>query len=182
MNKQFYSGRVLNREQGAALLLALIILSLIMLVGVASLKQSNLQSLIAANGNASGVAFQAADTAIEAVLSDVEQQNKVLGDLAMGSEVHRCVVGKDALEFDECPLLVGGFGEVRAASVTSRPNVPDRAVTGTSTNIYMWRFYQTVGTGATGHKQFAKVENTQEFARRELTGGNNIYDDQGDAP
>ncbi len=164
-----------SRQSGAALLLALVILSLIMLVGVASLKQSVVQSRIVSNTNAAGVAFQAADTAIEVVMHDPEP---VLAGLWSSTEVMRCVGQQQG---NGCAPL-NGPGQVQANSVTKRAeNRADRPMIGSSTNTNVWRFYEVTGTGSVGSNAFAQVSNTQEFARPEIAMTGDIFDEKGSA-
>lgn len=165
--------RSLRRQQGAALLLALVILSLIMLVGVASLQQSIVQSRIVANTNAAGLAFQAADTAIESALRNA---NDILLGLAENTEVRRCV--GQTPEGGGCAPLQGA-AQVQASSITRRvTDTPDRPITGNSTNTNVWRFYEVIGTGSLGPNDFAQVSNTQEFAHAEIA-MSDTYEEKG---
>lgn len=166
------SGRF-SRQSGAALLLALVILSLIMLVGVASLKQSVVQSRIVSNTNAAGVAFQAAETAVEMVMHDPEV---ALSGLSASAEVTQCA---GLAQGNGCAPL-NGPGQVRAVSVTKRAeNRSERPIIGSSTNTNVWRFYEVTGTGSVGSDAFAQVSNTQEFARAEIAMSVDVFDEQG---
>lgn len=162
-----------RRQQGAALLLALVILTMIMLVGVASLQQSVVQSRIVSNTNAAGIAFQAADTAVEHVMRNPAA---LLEGLAENAELTSCV--GPMIEGACAPL--DGPAQVLASSVIRRAtDVSDRPITGSSTNTNVWRFYEVTGTGSLGANAFAQVSNTQEFARAEIAMNGDIYDEKG---
>ncbi len=172
---KFLSHRAVSfrAQRGAALLLALILLSLIMMVGVASLQQSRMQSKIVANTNAASIAFHAADTAIESVMRNPDD---VLLGLNGQDFVESCVA--ERLESGCAPL--SGQGQVQASSMTRRAeNMPDRPITGNSTNTNAWRFYEVIGKGSVGVDAFAEVDNTQEFARAEIALNGDIYDEKG---
>lgn len=181
MSKPMLSRRMLRSSQsGAALLLALVVLTLIMLVGVASLKQGVTQARIASNTNAAGIAFQAADTAVENafenfVVSGGNARNSILYALSSATQVSRCV---GEAQGDDCARLEG-TGEVYSSSVSTHADVPDRPVTGSSTNILAWRFYQIVGTGRAGADAFASVSNTQEFANKEVATSDDVFEEYG---
>lgn len=171
----------LRVEQGAALMVALVILTMITVIGVASLKESVMQSRIATNTNAGSIAFQAADTAVESALAEISSnavlvagQPQILAKLVRADEVCRCV-GSGEPPGGCAPLQ--GPGNVLAYSVTTHANTPDRAVTGSSTNTIVWRFYQVRGTGSVGTDALARVSHDQEFARREIA-SNEVYEDK----
>lgn len=172
-NSNYLRAARARQQEGAALLLALVILTLIMLVGVASLQQSVLQSRIVFNTNAAGIAFQAADTAVEHVMRN---PTNALQALAENEEVSSCV-GR-MVEGVCAPL--NGPAQVRASSVARRSaDVSDVPITGSSTNTNVWRFYEVTGTGSLGVNAFAQVSNTQEFARAEIAMSNDIFDEKG---
>lgn len=176
-------------RQGFALITALVILTLIMLVGVASLRQSATQSKIAANTSAAGIAFQAADSAVEQVIIEIftefdggiRNADGVMNALTRAPVFSRCVSGIDLPENGICSPFTGP-AKVRSVSETSKATeIPDRTVTGNSTNTTAWRFYRIKGTGSVGENQFAIVTNIQEFAMPELTAGGDILDTTGRA-
>lgn len=168
---------VLQMQHGAALMVALIILMMVSVIGVASLKQSVVQSRIAANSNVSGIAFQAADSAVENVLIDVAQRvppaGGVIKSLATMSVVRRCVGGEASPGV--CNTLQGS-ANVTASSETTFANRPERPVTGSSTNTNVWRFYTVTGTGRVGASALAEISHEQEVARMEVAAGGDIFD------
>ena len=173
--------RPFRAQKGAALMVALVILTLTMVVGVSSLKQGVVQSKIASNTNASSLAFQAADSAVENVLAEFESkftpppgQQLILAELGVAAEAHRCVGGE--VSAGVCNMLQGP-GRVSARSATARMNIPDRPMTGSSTNTVVWRFYKTTGTGRVA--DLAQVSNEQEFVRREIAASNNVFEETG---
>lgn len=172
----------LRVEQGAALMVALVILTMISVIGVASLKESVMQSRIATLTNASGIAFQAADTAVESAIAEiqshtpsVEGQPRIMEQLAKSNEVYRCVGA--GVPPDGCTPLQGQ-GNVRAYSVTMPKKIPDRPVTGSSTDTIVWRFYSVIGTGAVGADALAMVSHEQEIARREIAANDDVYEER----
>lgn len=181
MSKKLRIYHSLRAEQGAALMVALVILTMVTVIGVASLKESVMQSRIATLTNASGIAFQAADSAVESAIAEiqsnvalVEGQPQIMARLVRADEVHRCVGSGEPP--DGCAPLQGP-GNVLARSVTMHTNIPDRTVTGSSINTLVWRFYMVRGTGSVGADALTQVTHQQEFARRELA-SNEVYEDK----
>ncbi len=182
MNRKMAAYHGLRVEQGAALMVALVILTMISVIGVASLKESVMQSRIAANTNANSIAFQAADTAIESAIAEiqshaprVEGQPRIMEQLAKSNEVYRCVGA--GVPPDECEPLQGP-GNVCARSVTTHTNIPDRPVTGSSTDTIVWRFYLVSGTSSVGADALAMVSHEQEIARREIAANGDVYEER----
>lgn len=175
----------LRIQQGAALMVALVILTMITVIGVASLKESVMQSRIATNTNAGGIAFQAADTAVESAIQEfesieprVEGQPPMMEQLAKANEVLRCV--GSGVPPDGCTPLQGP-GNVRAHSVTMHTDIPDRPVTGSSTDTIVWRFYSVKGTGTVGTDALALVSHEQEIARREIAANDEVFEERRNA-
>lgn len=186
MNDRFAGAQRLRAQQsGVALIMALIVLTLIMLVGVSSLRQGAVQSKIAFNTNAAGIAFQAADTAVESVIADIvvnsNAENSVMKTLATTPQVSRCVGVVNSVENQTCDALKGPAA-VKAYSETTPADVPPRVATGNSTDTVVWRFYEVEGTGSVGETEIAKVTHQQEFAWKEVASGDDIYEEVGALP
>ena len=84
-----------QKQRGAALFVALIILLLVSMLGVSAMKGGLFHERMAFNSQAEEMTFQAAETAIGGVINEARKSSALLGELASGhaSKTHCVTLG-----------------------------------------------------------------------------------------
>lgn len=110
---QLHGGLSRQSQRGAALIVALLILVIISIIGVAAMRTSIFNSKIATSAQAGTMSFQAAESALAGVLNEAETVSTstpghVIGSaitsLGLGSNVvqNRCVTAADTQKSGTC--------------------------------------------------------------------------------
>jgi len=166
------------RQQGAALLVALFILVVISIIGVAAMRTSIFNSKIATSAQAGTMSFQGAESALSAVFReatevDMETPGHVIGaaiaQLGLGNivEQNRCVVPDNLYKYGACDAVdfVDSRGLVQASSRTLVKG-RTRAKLGEQVSIGGTRFayydFMTVAEGNVGVMNVSNY-NVQEY-------------------
>ena len=76
-----------SKQQGAALIIALIILLVVSMMGVSAMKGGIFHERMAFNAQSEEMTFQAAETAISSVIQEARKSSSLLGALATGKDV-----------------------------------------------------------------------------------------------
>jgi len=158
-----------GHQQGAALLIALIILLMITLMGVSALKSGIFQEMMAFNAQAEEMSFHGAETAISAIVTEARSNNVMLNDLidAGNAATEHCVTLSAGLQDEAC-----GAGEVideRAALISQASSRFDskKILVGSDADYFKDYQFVSVGTGrfvqasmpfsATNYQEWRKV-------------------------
>lgn len=168
-----------SRQQGAALLVALFILVIISIIGVAAMRTSIFNSKIATSAQAGTMSFQAAESALSAVFReatevDMETPGHVIGaaiaQLGLGNivEQNRCVTAGNLYKYGACDPAVDFMDSRELVQASSRTLVKGktRAKIGEQVSIGGTRFaYYDFLTVAEGQVGVMNVENynVQEY-------------------
>ena len=186
-------------QQGAAMLVALMILIVVTIIGVAAMRSSVFNSKIATGARASTMAFQASESALAALFTEAADQNDAnpdnalnvaIGQLSLGvfESVERCITVSDMSKPGACTASdrYDSAGLMQASyrlAVNPNPRVapPSRDMNdggqisraGEGTTIF--GDYQFVGVGH-GRLDMLDVDqfNIQEFARRGIIPGDDL--------
>lgn len=95
---------IFRRQQGAALLIALIILLMITLMGVSAIKSGLFHERMAFNAQADELAFHSAETAIGGVTTEAQNNSQFVSHLVdlKGNSITQCVSKAEGLELGAC--------------------------------------------------------------------------------
>ena len=182
-----------STQRGVALIIALMILVIISIIGIAAMRTSLFNTKIATSAQASTMSFEGAETAISAVFDEATNQpfetpGHVVGyavaELGVGKTVvvDRCVTQADAFAQKACTNadFVDSRDLVQASSrtivkKTGRFKTGNVLTTNTggSTSIQYYDFI----TVADGHVPALKMENynVQEFTAEALSTGGSEF-------
>lgn len=187
-------------QRGAALIIALLILLIISVIGIAAMRTSAFNAKISTSARGSVMSFQAAESALAALFLEAAAQsdadpgnviNIAIGQLGLGtlSEVHRCVTKDDLAKPAACGStdFLDSRSLLQASSrLVVKPNpvlsAPTAAEVGSSVGgdqisragegSTIFADYEFVGV-AHGNLEALNIENfnVQEFARRGIVPG-----------
>ena len=76
MNNRHYHNK--KKQDGAALMVAMVMIFMLTLMGLASMRNSNLDRRMTSNSVQSAITFQAAESSTELMLNDPENMNSAL--------------------------------------------------------------------------------------------------------
>lgn len=92
-----------ERQTGAALIVALVILLAVTMIGISAVKSGLFHERMAFNAQANELSFQAAETAIAAVIEEAKTNGSMLTImLDSSSTTLHCVSSTEGLELDVC--------------------------------------------------------------------------------
>lgn len=140
----------INRnQQGAALLIALVILLVVTLIGVSAIKSGIFHERMAFNAQAEELSFQAAETGINGVLGQAATNGSFLNDiLRTGAADQHCVTYTAGIQAGECNenKTLDSRSSVMADAETDF--IGHKPIVGTDPAAFKYFEFSTIGEGS----------------------------------
>ena len=159
-------GRMATQQQGAALFVALIILLIISFMGVSAMRSSIMGERMAFNTQARELTFQAAETAINGVMSQARHDSGLLNKI-MSTNLHHCIHSANGLVEGACGAS-GAFDERQLMQAEADSTyVGQRIAFDNDISVVADYQFRTLGKGnfvATANLPFAN-RNLQEWRK-----------------